>query len=657
MGCLLASVATGPSAAGQTLGDASGPDLSMMSLGQLGALKVSTVSKKEEPLWQAASAVSVVTSDDIGSFGSLVIPEALRYVPGLEVAQIDSHEWAVSARGSDSRYANLQLVLEDGRTIYSPFSGGVYWEVAGPPVEEIAQVEVIRGPGATVWGANAVGGVINIVTRSARKAQGAEVSVGGGSDQTWSTYAGYGFQPGDHTWARIYGEVLQGGAGEMPNGQDAKDSWDVTRAGLSIEHDLSDFNRLTLQSEVSSGRFNDPSYYPQLVAPTQQIIPSASRLTDAHVLGRWELESPSDSKLTLQAFWSREEAGQFRDDFADDTFDLDLTHQLKLGDRQSVVWGGGVRLVTYDLDGKVGVVFPDRHPRDEVANAFFQDEIELVPRQLSLTVGTKIEHNNVTGLELEPSARLTWVEKEQTLWAAVSRSVHTPSVLERDIRYDAEVIGAPPTVVREIAEGGTGNDVQISYELGYRVQPVAQLSLDATVFYNHLPYVQAYQVGAPFAEATPAPFHFVLPLQFGKQGLRGESHGAELSLQWTPRDNWRWFADYSYLGESLDTMPGLVPFGPLSPRSRLGIRSTFDFSSRLRVDAGVRYVSAMPGTQVAGYLVGDLRLAWRPTDQWEFSLVGQNLLDSPHLEFPPSVLSQAVEVSPRILGKITWRFK
>ena len=273
-------------------------------------------------------------------------------------------------------------------------------------------------------------------------------------------------------------------------------------------------------------------------------------------------------------------------------------------------------------------------------------------------MGTKIEHNNVTGLELEPSVRLAWrAGEQQTVWAAVSRSVHTPSVLERDIRYDAAVVSPPLTIIREISEGNTESEEQISYELGYRLQSAAQFSLDATVFYNDLPKVQAFRQGAPFPEGTPVPFHFVLPLQFDKTGLSGESHGVEISAQWQAAEHWRLFAEYSYLEVKLDTMPGLTSFSSRSPRNRCGVRSSADFAHNWQLDAGVRYVSATPGTAIASYFVGDVQLVWRPDTRWEFSVVGQNLLAGQHAEIGSVTLGAVVEIPKTVFAKATWKFK
>jgi iron complex outermembrane receptor protein len=634
-----------------------GPILRDLTFEQLAELTVVTVSKKEEPLFRAAAAVAVLTAEDIQRSGASTLPEALRYVPGLEVAQINAHDWAISARGFNSRYANKQLVLEDGRTVYSPFSGGVYWELVGPPVGEIAQIEIIRGPGATVWGANAMNGVINIVTKPARETQGGVISVSSGTGETESAYVGYGFQPGVHTWARVYTEALQAGPANLANGSAAGDAWEAFRAGVRLDHDFSDSSQLFIQSEYSTGRFDDPGNYPMLTPPFQARIPSPAHMSEGHVLTRWTREFASDARLTLQGFWSREQRTQFRNDFANDTFDLELTHQFAAGERQSLVWGGGFRRVTHQLDGKIGVVFPEPNPKDEVVNIFVQDDIQLRPRQLSLTVGTKVEHNNVTELELEPSVRLVWEsDGQQTVWAAVSRAVHTPSVLERDIRYDAAVAGPPPTIIRQISEGNSGTEEQISYELGYRLQPATQFSLDATVFYNDLPKVQAFHQGAPFPEANPAPFHFVLPLQFDKTGLSGESHGMELAARWQAAEHWRLFAEYSYLEVKLNTMPGLSSFSARSPRNRGGVRSSLDFADHWQLDAGVRYVSATPGTSVAGYFAGDVQLLWRPNDRWELSVVGRNLFESQRAEIVPVILSPTVEIPREFFAKIAWKF-
>ena len=291
-------------------------------------------------------------------------------------------------------------------------------------------------------------------------------------------------------------------------------------------------------------------------------------------------------------------------------------------------------------------------------NLFIQDEIQIQPRRLTLTVGSKLEHTNITRNELEPSARLGWRPTEsQTVWAAVSRSVHTPSVLERDIRYDAAVRNPPLTIIRQISEGNTESEEQIAYELGYRFQPASGFSLDATVFYNDLPEVQAFRQGTPFAEANPAPSHFVLPLFFDKNGLHGESHGVELAARWQAAEHWRLLAEYSYFEVNLDTMPGLTSFSSISPRHRFGVRSSFDLPRHWRLDLGVRYAGPRPGTTVSSYYVGDAQLVWFPDARWEFSVVGQNLLSHQHAEITPFALGSTVEIPMSFSATITWKFQ
>ena len=270
---------------------------------ELANITVTTVSKREESVASVSAALTVVTAEDIQRLGAALIPEAMRYVPGLEVAQINAHDWAVSARGFNSRFANKQLVLEDGRTIYSPFSGGVYWEAVGPPVAEIEQIEIIRGPGASVWGANAMNGVINIVTKSPRHNQGGTVLYSGGTQERQSVYAGYGFQPGAHTWARVYGEGILAGEAELAGGAGAGDGWEAVRGGIRVDHDLSDSSELMLQAEISSARLDEAGQYPMLAAPYRLKITEPSHMDQAHLLARWTRKFAADAKLTLNGFW------------------------------------------------------------------------------------------------------------------------------------------------------------------------------------------------------------------------------------------------------------------------------------------------------------------------------------------------------------------
>ena len=636
------------------------PILANLTFEQLSQIQITTASKRSQSVMDVAAAVSVVTREEIGRSGATVIPEALRFVPGLQAGQINAHDWAVSARGSNSRFANKQLVLVDGRTIYSPFSGGVYWEAAGPPLEEIEQIEVIRGPGGTAWGANAVNGVINIVTLSARETPGGWLSTGGGTERNVLSYGRYGFQLGPNTWARIYGAYDRTDQAGLAHDHGAGDAWQDGRGGIRLDGDLSESSHLMFQTEFSETHLDEPGSYPMLTPPYQAEIPEANDQFNAHVLGRWTREFSTDAKLTVQSFWSHEQRDQFRNDFRNETFDLDLTHQFQLGARQTVVWGGGARYVAHDLSGKVGVVFPDPHPSDEVFNGFVQDEIQVVPDRLGLTLGTKIERYNVTGQEWEPSVRIAWKPTEQqTLWAAVSRSVHAPSVLERDIRFDAAVVSPPLTILRQITQGTDRTTAQVAYELGYRFQPVTHLSLEVALFYNDLPDAQVFQRGAAFPEAVPAPAHYVVPVRFDPAGADGRAYGVELAATWQVAEQWRLFAEYSFFEDHFDLLPSQSTFATRSPRHWLGLRSALDLPQHWELDLGLRYVAGVPGTSIGSYLTGEVRLAWRPTERWEFSLVGQNLLQDQHAEMmatASSSIGAAVEIQRSVYARVTWRF-
>ncbi len=635
---------------------ADSPALSSLSFEQLSQIQVTAVSKRAEPLDNIPAAISVLTSDDILRSGATRIPEALRYVPGLEVAQINSHDWAISARGNNSRFANKQLVLVDGRTIYTPFSGGVYWEAAGPPVEEIERIEIIRGPGSTVWGVNAVNGVIALTTKNARETQGAFLNAGAGTEKEFG-YARYGFQLGQATWARLYGSSSHTHAASLTNGQAANDRWQDYHVGLRLDSHLSPDSQLMFQAEASDTLLHAPDDYPTLTPPFRNANPENLHQKNAHALVRWTRDFSNDSILTVQSFCAREHRDQFRNNFHNDTFDLDLTHQFKWGQQQTFVWGGGARIVNHDLEGKVGVVFPDPNPREKLFNGFIEDEIQIIPERLSLTLGSKVEHNNVTGMEYEPGLHLVWKPtKKQTAWASLSRAVHTPSMLERNVLFDAAVIDPPLTIIRQMSVDNQQSVTQLTYQLGYRFQPATCLSLDLATYYNNLQSIQVFQRGTPFMESTPAPTHFVVPLQLESAGTDGKSYGAELTATWQATPNWRLQATYSFYDEVLHLQPGQTTFSAQSPRHRYGLRSSLDFAQHWQLDVGLRFVDAIPGTPIDPYLTGDFRLAWHLNTHWEFALVGLNLFDSQHPEMSPSTLAPIVEIQRNVYVSTTCKW-
>ena len=620
-------------------------DYGDLSLEELMKETVTSVSKKEQKRTDAAAAVTVLSNDDLRRSGVTSLPDALRLVPGMEVASVNSSQTSVSARGFNTLYANKLLVLVDGRAVYNPLFAGVYWDLQHPMLEDVDRIEVIRGPGATIWGANAVNGVINVVSRDAGETQGGLLYGGGGDVQQTLAGARYGGRIGEHTYYRVYGGEQSRDDYRLADGRPAQDNWTSRQGGFRLDHHPTEGTHATWQSEITSADLADRT----------------SEAYNAHTLGRWTRDWSDRSSLEVQAYYDR----THRDELATvrstvDTVDLSLHHRFAAGERHDLIWGLGYRFI----DGEVSPTNPfilvdDGRFRQELFSGFVQDEIELLPDRLTFTAGTKLEHNDYTGLEIQPGASLVFkpVEK-QTLWASVSRAVRTPSVLE-GARVFSPLYGAPvagpgggvylPTLV---GNPDAGSERLWAYELGWRIQPRPRVSVDLALFYNRYDDVITTGITPRFIPGAPVGTAELLWFN----GLAGHTYGGETSVTVSPSDNWRLIASYSLLIsriEDTQSAPATIE-NESSPEHQLSLRSAYDFNRRLSLDGQLRYVDAILG--VPAYLTADLRLSYRPNDRLEFALVGQNLLDHHHPEQADVPFATVAEVPRSFYGKLTWRF-
>lgn len=646
------------------------PDLLELSLEDLGQIKITSVSRKSQSLSGAATAIHVITQEDIRRSGVNSLPEALRMAPGLDVALAGSRKWAISSRGFNSTFANKLLVLMDGRTIYSPLFSGVFWEETDTVLEDVDRVEVIRGPGATVWGANAVNGVINIITKSAKETQGTLISGGGGIEERAFATVRYGGQLATNVYYRVYGKYANRDEFTLA-GKGAGDSWWMAQDGFRLDWDVSDINRLTLQGDYYNGELDGKFYKHSLTPPSYGPVSLPSTAQGANILSRWTHEFSADSDMSLQMYYDRTDrvygiAGEIRD-----TFDLDAQHRFHLGDRHEIVWGGSYRFSADEIKEN-----PDFQMRDpsvglQFVSAFVQDDITLVRDRLHLTLGTKVEHNDFTGLEVQPSGRVAWTpHNNHTVWGAVSRAVRTPSRSERGISVYGNIQPLLPPLPLPVLAPGVGNpdfvsEELLAYEIGYRVMPHPRLSLDCAAFYNdydRLQSVTALPIELRFSpEPSPTPY-LVFPLTFGN-GIFGENYGAELSATWQPLDAWRLRTAYTFLRTHLGTVPNSGTLSETregtSPRHQVSLWSDADLGRHVEWGLGLRYVDRLTSVlqQVPSYYEMEARLAWKPTRNFELAIVGRNLLHSHHREFEsPLITVRNVEVDRSIYGKITLRF-
>jgi iron complex outermembrane receptor protein len=629
--------------------------LKKLSVEELADVDVTSVSKYPEKFSEAAAAVAVLTSEDIERSGVSNIPDALRLVPGLDVARVDAHTWAISSRGFNDIFANKLLVMIDGRTVYTPLFSGVFWEIQDTLLADIDRIEVVRGPGATLWGANAVDGVINIITKSARDTQGLLISGGGGTEDLGFTNIRYGGKISDDAYFRIYGKYFGHDSSVFSNGSSAHDSWDQYRSGFRLDWDPTKENTFTFQGDIYSGQQDENYAVPTRMFPFAGQISSTDNVAGGNLLGRWTHNFDTESVLTLQAYYDRTVRNSPVFGENRDTGDIDLQDRFSLGETQKIVWGLGYRATHASIKNSLNVSFlpPDRTLN--LYSAFVQDEITVVPERLRVTLGSKFERNDFTGFEIQPSARALWTPGHmQTIWGSISRAVRTPSEAESDVRLNpAPPVPIPPGFLTIKGSPEMESEKLVAYELGYRVQPIDQLKLDLTTFYN------VYDDLRTLEPTRPGP---VSPSKVGNN-LFGETYGVEATATAQVTQQWRVQASYSYLDAQLHREAGShdvnterVDEGS-SPQNQFFIRSLFDLGWNIQFDSTLRYVDSLPAPKIPSYVTMDLRVAWKPRKDIEISIVAQNLFDDRHPEFAPTFVgTEKTEVQRSVYGMVVWRY-
>jgi iron complex outermembrane recepter protein len=645
------------------------PDVTTLSMEDLMNMQVTSVSKRTQKVADAAAAVFVITQEDIRRSGATSIPEALRLVPGLEVARIDENKWAIASRGFNGRFDNKLLVLIDGRSVYTPLFSGVYWNVQDVMLEDIDRIEVIRGPGATLWGANAVNGVINIISKKAKDTQGGVVSAGAGTEQRGSSSARYGSTIGNTAY-RAYGKYFNWGPSLYSSGTTAHDGWDELRGGFRADWTPAGANSLTLQGDIYQSKYGETLTVPSLSAPYSSTFPNNGNYSGGNILGRWN-HSSEGASMSLQMYYDNTTIAD-NSLFVDhqNIFDMDFQQGFHVGDSQQFVWGLGYRSIRDRNDSSFSVSLQPNQVTLNHFSAFLQDEVSLVDNRLRLTFGSKFEHNDFTGFEVQPNARLLWtLTPNQSVWTAVSRAVRTPALTEEGLRLNSAVIppATPPNptpfpaVVTVFGSHQFQSEDLLAYELGYRVQVTSSLSADIATFYNNYSNLRTAEPGVPSLEGSPAPTDIVIPF-FAANKMSGGTYGAELFADWKVIPKWRLVGSYSYLqmdirknSDSLDPTAD-NPNGS-SPRHQWYVRSSIDLPMHFEDDTTLRFVDHLPSLNIPSYYSLDAHLGWRPVQLVEFSIGGQNLLNNQHLEFIPDFINTAPTVVKRtVYGSLTFRF-
>ena len=638
-------------------------DLSKMDMEDLMNITVTSVSKKEQSLARTAAAVFVINREDIRRSGATNIPDLLRMAPGVDVEQIDANAWAISVRGFNSRYSNKVLVLIDGRAVYTPSFSGVFWEHLDMPLEDIDRIEVIRGPGSTVWGANAVNGVISIFTKSAKDTKGGLVTAGAGTQVHALGLAQYGGAAGKDGAYRAYGKAFDIGNSATPAGSSAADHWMRVHGGFRSDWDLSSHDSLMVQGDLFANEASQTRRTSFVATPLDLIFNQSLDAAGGDVLARWDHSLAGGSRTSFQTYFDTYRRTDMGVPEVVRTFDLDFQHHVEVGARQDIVWGLGYRVSTSGLSPGYAIALSPPSRTDGLYSGFVQDEIR-VSDSLWFTVGGKLEHNAYTGIEVEPSLRLAWSPPggRHTVWAAASKAIRQPARVDAAIRTDLETIPLSPYLVQVLRFSGNPliKDEELrDYELGYRAEIAKTVSLDATTFLSFYRHLQTTEPQAPVL-ISGSPALLIVPLEYDNKA-RAVTYGGELSLRWSVTSRWRISPGYSYLhatirqdpssqATAVDTVAGEFP------RHMIQIRSSVNLSRRTEFDQSLYYTARLPGGGVPGHARLDLRLARHFGERAEISLVGQNLLRPRAMEYGDSFAIIGTQAVRSVYAQVAWRF-
>lgn len=628
--------------------------LKQLSLADLANVEVTTASKEPEEIWKTPAAVYVLTQDDIRRSGATSVPEVLRLVPGVEVARVNSNVWSVGIRGFGSSFSKSVLVLIDGRSVYTPLYAGVEWNVQNVPLEDVERIEVIRGPGGTIWGSNAVNGVINIITKSAKDTHGTYASASSGNIDESNNVIRYG----GHDKKVDYRAYAMGFARTPefhPDG-DNYDDWQLGQAGFRTDSRLSDRDTVTVQGDIYKGHIGQQVGIAFYSPPSQSNVDGTEVESGGNLSGHWRRELSNTSDFQVQAYYDRTyrlgpQIGETRN-----TFDVDLIHHFVFKRRNEVIWGFGARWSPSDIIQTVATVnFSPHHENDNIYSAFLQDQIAILRNKLWLTVGTKFEHNIFTGWETEPSARLLWTPTSgQTIWAAVTRAVRTPSRIDENLQLTGLALTNPLVYLCVCDNGQFQSETLLGYEAGYRKLLTRNFYVDFAGFHNKYNDLTSYGNATLSIVASPPPPYILVSLPFAN-GIMGSTNGGEISPDWKAA---RWMdlkATYSYVSINLEDKPThtntsyVSTYEGSSPRHEATAQILFNLPKGFDFDPTYRYVGALPALSVKAYQTADARVGWQFAKKFELSVTGQNLFQPRHAESGPVLVERSA------YAQITWR--
>jgi iron complex outermembrane receptor protein len=628
-----------------------------MSLSELMDVEVTSVSRTPEPYQNAAAALTVVTEEHIRRSGATTVPDALRWVPGLHVARQNANVWALSSRGFSSINSEKLLVLSDTRSIYTPLFSGVMWDVQDYLMADIDRIEVIRGPGAALWGSNAVNGVINITTKNAADTHGTLIEAAAGTEERAMIAARHGGQTRNGVHYRVFGKYSD--RDETLSMSQSQDDWQLGHLGFRADWTRNAEDEFTLQANAYDGTIGQ-------LAPAVTIIgrqgPTGDLETSVgggHLLGRWKRRFTEDSDLQFRAYYDRTHRNDpsYTDEL--DTVDLDLQHRFSPLSGHEMIWGLNHRTTDNRNEGKVIFGVRPSSSRDRLYSGFIQDQIVFLDT-IRVTLGTKAEYNDFSGFELQPSARAAWdISPNQMVWAAVSRAARIPTRLERDIFIDVSNPAGNP-VVRLLGNDDFGAEELVAYEFGSRWRVAENLLLDVSLYENHYEGLASLEIGTPFTD--PDDGRTVIPI-VNRNLTDGVSRGGSTLITYTPMERWRLSASYSYFTMSLDPKgqdinrgrfyEGATPRHQVALSSYLNLPGGFEVDTHFRRITEIRRLPEIPsGEGIPGYSELDIHCSWRASERLRISVVGQNLLHDEHIEFGTPAARGAIKRGA--YAKVSW---
>ena len=627
--------------------------------------EITSVSLKPESWFDTPAAVFVLTSEDLRRSDATSLAEAMRLVPGVQVSVLDANKWAIAIRGFNNQFSNKVLVLVDGRSVYTPLFAGVYWDSVDVMLEDVERIEVIRGPGATSWGANAVNGVINIITRSSSDIQGTLVGLSVGTEERLLARLRHGGSFRNGASYRVFAKYSDRDGGVDDQGQDAPDGWDLSRFGLQLDWKPREEDHLAVRAGWYAGTLGERSEVATPDPPFARLQETENEIEGTGIQLDWTHQGLENGDLSLRLFAARTDRGSKIIAEIRDTAELEFRHHWS-GRRHDIVSGLTYRVTSDESRGSFATYLTPPARRDDLVGALVQDEIRITDRT-SLTLGTKLELNDYSGLELQPAVRLSVTPGPRSLlWTAISRAVRTPSRAEHDVRITALVFPLDESTVASVSligDNGFDSEEVLSWEVGYRARPVGELWLDSTAFIAKYDDLRSLEAGTPFIETSPPP-DVVFPLT-ANNAASARSSGVEVAMGWSPASRWRMFLSYSWFDIEFRDVGDLVESDPVltslvegdGPSHQAQIRSLLDLGDDWELDVSAFHVGKLVNQDIPAYTRVDVRVGWKPRPGIDLSLSGKNLVDTEHPEFGDDVTgvrSSLVERSLMLTGRFAF---